>query len=334
MKPRNFAGRSLVEVMIALTLGMLVLIAVSSLFIGNRGTYRALDEKSRLDEEGRLALHLLAQHVRMAGYGTLNNQTKAFDSHPIVSGAENVNVVIPAVFTRFNRVSSEMMHGNSEDAVRGCKNGFVDLKSIPSAMACKTSNESDALMVRYEVDIASGNTTAGNIPTDCLGNAISPTIVPDSGESFFIIDNRFFVQENPTTKVNELYCQGNGNTDGYPNSPLKNSAQPIAENVQEMRITYGLLAPAVDAEGLERNPNLFFSQAINQYVTADKVTNWNQVAALRICLVVRSANQNVASRPQQYKDCSDQLQTPTDRFLRSVFISTIAIRSRTIGAGT
>jgi type IV pilus assembly protein PilW len=328
-------GRSLVEVMIALTLGMVVLLAVSSMFIGNRGTYRSMDEKARLDEEGRLALQLLVQHVRMSGYGSLTSNTKHFSDVEVASGGQTTSIVTPGVYTRFNQISARSFDEQAigANAIFGCRTGFANSQAMATALACAAGGTSDALMVRYEVDNNSGNLTAANVPTDCIGNAISPSIAA-GGTQIFIIDNRFFIQNNPATGTPELYCQGNGGTANYPNANLALPAQPLAENVEQMIITYGLLAPAVDSSGVVIDASRVFSQSINRYVTADLVTNWNQVGTVKICLVVRSANNSVATAPQQYRNCNDALITPADRRLRGVYISTIAIRSRIVGVGS
>jgi type IV pilus assembly protein PilW len=319
-------GRSLVEVMIALTLGLVVLLAVSSMFIGNRGTYRSMDDKARLDEEGRLALQLLVQHVRMAGYGRLTNNTKPFADNDVASAGQTTSFVSPAVFTRFNQATAIRVEdsGFGANAIRGCRTGFANPQAMAAALTCAAGGTSDALMVRYEVDANSSNLTAANVPTDCIGNAINAT--PTTEGPIFIIDNRFFIQTN-AAGTPELFCQGNG-------ANLTLAAQPLAENVEQMTITYGLLAPAVDSAGVALDPTSIFSQSINRYVRADLVTNWNQVGTVKICLVVRSANNGVATAPQKYRNCIDDLITPTDRRLRGVYISTVAIRGRVVGAGS
>lgn len=63
------AGLSLVELMIALALGLMLVAAMGYLYVGQRQTWRALDAVARLQENGRTALDLLGQDLRMAGYG-------------------------------------------------------------------------------------------------------------------------------------------------------------------------------------------------------------------------------------------------------------------------
>ncbi|MBR7801079.1 PilW family protein [Undibacterium fentianense] len=320
-------GRSIVEVMIALTIGMVILIAVSSLFVTNRQTFRSGDDKTRLDEEGRLALNLMAFHVRMAGYGTILSTNEKYVN---TDDALKLNKAYPATYTSYSNLKT----GASENAIRGCAGGFANTATEVTTVACAAGTASDAFLVRYVVDqnvIASGGAT----PTDCLGaNAIlSPAIPELNGRpgtaAYYVIENRFFVQNNATTGNPELYCRGNGNT--APGSNLANAAQPIAENVEAMKVTYGLSPDEVTLE----NDKTMTVQNVNQFVTADKMLTpdmWGRVVSVRICIVVRSANNNLVTTPQTYRDCEDKLVTAADRRIRGVFSTTVAIRSRSVGA--
>lgn len=322
MKKPNARGRSLVEIMIALTIGMVILIAVSSLFIGNRQTFRANDDKTRLDEEGRLALNMMALHIRMAGYGAMLS--------PLESHSNEQNEVLSSLYTTYANPGS----GIAENAIRGCANGFIDTGASVMGIGCQPGTLSDSFLVRYDVD---QNIVAlsGALPTDCLGSNVilSPPIPAIPGRSgsqgFFRVENRFFVQNNPNTGNPELYCRGNGNTP--PDAPFVNAAQPIAENVESMKITYGLSPDRVE---LLTNPDAN-SQTINQYLTADLMldpTMWNRVVSVRLCIVVRSANDNLTTAKQAYRDCTGNQVVATDHRLRGVFSTTVAIRNRSVGA--
>jgi type IV pilus assembly protein PilW len=320
----RIGGRSLVEIMIALTIGIVILLAVTSLFIGNRQMFRVSDDKTRMDEEGRLALHLMATQIRMAGYGTL-----------LGSKADTVDKDGNAI-PRIDTSSSD----DQANAIRGCRNGFVDPAVV--AFTCAGGGGSDGFSVSRDVDqfstvIASG----GLMATDCLGGNVILTAsrqlnnrkedpdVAHTGPLFKIV-NRFFIRNNPDTGNPELYCQGNGNTP-IGDVKFKTAAQPIAENVETMRVLYGISTDALPGK----------SRA-DRYVTADAIDaslpavapedRWARVVSVKVCIVVRSANNNVVTAPQSYRDCEDQAVVATDRRLRGVFSTTVAIRSRTVGA--
>ncbi|WP_052367742.1 PilW family protein [Algiphilus aromaticivorans] len=67
-------GFTLVELMIALTLGLLIVAGVTSLFIGMRASYSFQDGLSRVQENGRFAIQTLGRGLRMSGFtGCTNN---------------------------------------------------------------------------------------------------------------------------------------------------------------------------------------------------------------------------------------------------------------------
>ncbi len=60
-------GFSLVELMIALMLGLLVVVSAGAIFISNRQTYRATEGLGRVQENSRMAYELMARDIREAG---------------------------------------------------------------------------------------------------------------------------------------------------------------------------------------------------------------------------------------------------------------------------
>jgi len=64
--------------MIAMTLGLLMIGAAAMLMLSNRSTFLAVDTSSRIQENGRFALSILADNIRMAGF---------YD--PVTSGPSN-----------------------------------------------------------------------------------------------------------------------------------------------------------------------------------------------------------------------------------------------------
>jgi type IV pilus assembly protein PilW len=66
-KARRQAGFSLVELMIAITLGLVVLLAVGSIYMGSRQTYRVQEDNARMQEAGRYALEVIGRSLRQAG---------------------------------------------------------------------------------------------------------------------------------------------------------------------------------------------------------------------------------------------------------------------------
>lgn len=61
------AGLTLVEIMVSLTLGLIVLLAVGSIYINSRQTYRVQEDSARIQEAGKYALEVIGRSIRQAG---------------------------------------------------------------------------------------------------------------------------------------------------------------------------------------------------------------------------------------------------------------------------
>jgi type IV pilus assembly protein PilW len=61
-------GLSLVELMISITIGLLILSALTTLFVNQSKTRSELDKSNRMIDNGRYALEVLSENLRMAGF--------------------------------------------------------------------------------------------------------------------------------------------------------------------------------------------------------------------------------------------------------------------------
>ncbi|WP_166726899.1 prepilin-type N-terminal cleavage/methylation domain-containing protein [Crenobacter cavernae] len=88
MKPIHFRvqrGFTLVEVMVALTLGLVILLAIAALFARSSAASRNQDQNAALLETGRFALSEVERAVRQSAFGANGTWTSA--SEPIVLDA-------------------------------------------------------------------------------------------------------------------------------------------------------------------------------------------------------------------------------------------------------
>ena len=94
-------GFTLVELMIAMTLGLLILLAIGSIYIGSRQTFRMQEENARLQETGRYALEVMGRSIRQAGFWNMPINpvatATAFGGTPVTgadggAGADTVTV--------------------------------------------------------------------------------------------------------------------------------------------------------------------------------------------------------------------------------------------------
>lgn len=83
MKRISQAGLSLVETMIAMSLGAVVTVGVIQLFTANSEAYNLMQGQSRMQESARFALDFISRGVRQAGYkGCWSENEEVFTSLP------------------------------------------------------------------------------------------------------------------------------------------------------------------------------------------------------------------------------------------------------------
>lgn len=66
--PHAMKGLSLIELLIAMTMGLALTVGVSQVYVANNQTDRDQEARARMQESGRFALNYLTQEFRMAGY--------------------------------------------------------------------------------------------------------------------------------------------------------------------------------------------------------------------------------------------------------------------------
>jgi len=174
-RARPQRGRTLIELLVAITIGLMLTVGILSIFAANRQTYRASSDLQRMQAGGQLALDRLAYQIRMAGYGQLIG--------------DFVTVSTPTSFV-----------GNP---VWACSSGFNDPVQPGPTPGCNGGVAApDALQIRYQVEDAA--VLGKGDFRDCLGFP-----VPADAGGVRTAQNRFYI-ETPPNGVPTLMCAGNG----------------------------------------------------------------------------------------------------------------------------
>lgn len=88
---RRMAGLSLVELMIAMAIGLVVMLGVVQVFAASRESYRLSEGLARVQENSRFALDTLQRELRMAGhFGCINDQAHNIQSPGSLQSTLNV----------------------------------------------------------------------------------------------------------------------------------------------------------------------------------------------------------------------------------------------------
>jgi len=129
------SGFSLLELVSAMAMGLVLLGAMMSLYVGTSVASRQSYTVNRMGEDASIAHETLARHIRMAGY-----------SQPILMAAPQSATVDGQVIT--------MADSNLAGAgLKGCDGGFRSTNAAWEALTCTNANtEPDDIAVRYEGD--------------------------------------------------------------------------------------------------------------------------------------------------------------------------------------
>lgn len=307
------SGASLIEIMLSLAIGLVVVGAVLVSYLGSGQTGKFQNAYSQMNEDAQLALNILSREIQMAGYV---NPTSVVVATQTLSGSY------------------------TDQAIGGCDTGFTaaaPIAVVPTAWnattgaptatnaaavnrACAVAGNV-ALELGYEADTQNTVASAGGFPTDCLGNSLQFVLVTPTAvfPPFYPVRNRYYIANNAASGLPELYCRSNAVTA----AGVSIAGQPIIENVQSMRVWYGMTGD----ESAVAPPR---PRRIVRYVNAATVAgNWDRVVAVRVCLVLRSSERVVSSdEATSYRDCDNVVTNIADGFLRRSYFTTASIRSR------
>lgn len=298
-------GRTLIELMISITIGLVIVVAILAVYSSSSSTGRQSEAGTRMSEDAAIAMNYMGNYIRMAGF-----------SFPQVNSLDNVSMV--------NGQTVKNPQTNLEKAgIRGCDNGFSNVTTAANAslLTCNTTPTGfgGAIAIRFEGD-ALNTSPAGGVATDCLNTAVAVPTASDYDPviNYTLVDSRFYVTQNATSASPELSCRGNGGAGATPTPP-----QPIMQYVESMTFAYGI-ANDVSSRQITRYLNATQIDALGG-LNVDQ--NWLRVLSVRVCLVMRSQTpeQNAGTT---YIDCAGNAVASPGGFLRRAFTSVVALRNR------
>lgn len=349
-KPQQ--GFSLVEMMVASTLGLLLLTGLGTVYLGSKETFRQQEMLGRMQEGARYAFEVMTLEIRQVGYTGCAPRDKTYSSLEVSVPPDWFNELatrplfgyesgagLPAV------VTGELADTDAVSVLRADDSGDFRVTDHDMASAVITLNKNHGLnlgeiltVVSSDCSYAStfqmteapstlkvqhnaGAGTPGN-STKCLGDPAGalcsgpPSGYPELPDNSKLMRTRgtiFFIA-NGTSGEPSLFRE-NLTTSG---GAAASVAEELIEGVENMQVVYGEDTSA-PSDG-----------NVDQYVSADAVTNWNNVFAVRVSLLMRSVVNNVVNQPQaiSFNGATVNSGAGADRRLRKVFTATIAVRNR------
>ena len=336
-RPRATRGFSIIELMVAITLGAILMGGAISLFITNKETYSLTTDLSRMQESARFALDMIVRDIRMAGY---------FGCHADVANITNAATA----------VTGDLWDTTS--ALEGYDDDFVASWS-PSGFAVDPNIQAgtDAITLRYlspslpDHDVVTSTTTTVTVNMDPASTDFATNTaagIADCGAADIFVVGSTSSDDITTGAALSRAYQGSADTDdnsavvaplqgvryhiennvsGIPSlfrttfasSGLTVQTQELFEGVQDMQFLYGL-----DNNG---------DDVPDQYVNAgdaplDTSAEWRNVVSVRVGLLMRTPGPIGQAQEYIVPDLLDVAQgTYNDSFRRRVFSTTAAVRN-------
>jgi type IV pilus assembly protein PilW len=335
-------GFTLVELMVAMTIGLLLLGGVITILTSSHQTYRVNDALARMQENARYAFHVISRDIRMAGYfGCAGNGT------PVVNTLNNPNAPYPPDFLWNLGRSLEGFEATSATAwtpappsgaipsplggrdiivVRGVDGSDTKVTQQPGGangpgsadlkvtMGSGFKNDDIVLVTNCQAaaifQITNINTSSGQ---DNIVHNTGTTNTPGNYKKDLGKD--FTDGELLKISTRSYFIRMAGEWPALYRKVGASDAEELVRGIENMQIEYG--------EDLDDN------WTADVYRTADMVPvkNWGKIVSVRISLLMQSIENNIASQPQPYT-FNGATTTPTDRRLRQAFTTVVALRNR------
>jgi len=372
-------GFSMVELLVALVIGLFLLGGVLQAFVSSNHTYLTNDSLARTQENGRFALEFLARDIRNAGYnarievcaGNVNFIPEFDDSGDLQEGKMRIALDIDEDDDEVEKYT-DSFRTNSVVAVEGYEfdreegswdpvltEDLADVDDIQSDVILirrsDTSSDSDGFSV---LDHTGGSPPGSAVmkinDTDEVIAEDDILIVVDEGcihAAVFQVTNVSTNSGNGQTNLvhntggtqipgNRTKALGYDFTDGRVllgdddgMEEVYYYVRPNNEGVKTLyRMTDGTGEPLV--EGVE-DLQLEYKTDDDDYVSADSISDFDEVVAVRMWVLVRGSEAKVVTEPFDLPTNWPDESTPDpypdeegDGVLRQVFSTTAAIRNR------
>ncbi|MEX2469321.1 MAG: PilW family protein [Pseudohongiellaceae bacterium] len=368
------SGLSLIELMIAMVLGLTLALGVAQVYVGTTTTERDQDARLRIQENGRFGLNFIGNEMRMAGYlgcqgsiqgasvnNTLDGPPATFQPGTGIQGWEAGGTAPGTINNSANNVATQSSN-STEWTTGGAGFNIPNVQAVPnsdivrlwggwgnSGTVTSVDNAANTIQAQASVGIQADDFL---IISDCeqADFVQACTVTPDTPPTTVTITidtscnpgnvNTSVITSAAPAEVIRLegamYYVGKRDNDANNPPSLYRSTlsdtgtagpgEELIEGVESMQLTYGV------------NLDQDVRATVDAYLTADQVSNWNEVISVRVSLLLQSVEDGTVPSPQPYifdgvtyDGAAGNGELPADERVRRVFTATISLRNRALG---
>lgn len=336
-------GLSLIELMVALTIGSLLIIGAVTVYVQSRNTYTVNETMARLQENARYALSMIEPDIRQANYWGLTNDPQiiigAVGNSPIAvpGGADDCGAAFPIDLQR-------PIAGDNGGYTLACEPG-------PTPGSGLTQPNADTLIVRRadaeavppSADRLQIYTTRQGGSSAVFHSSSAPGALPapdpvfgPSAEVHDLVARAYYVSQDSVQRAG-LPSLRRKNLQGGPATGPDIQDQEIMPGVEDLQVQFGIDAGAdddgdgaVDDRDGNGRPDRFNGIASRYVNPGDPALASSMVVAVRVWIRVRAESPEVGYRDNRTYTYADVIFDPTgtDETFRRLLVSrTIQIRN-------
>src|SRR2546421_4318419 len=276
--PGRAAGVTLVELLVAMTIGLVLIIGATQVYVDSHAAYAVNETTARLQENARYALSVLEPDIRMSGYWGLTNVSDGITGEALATAAQVVGFGAPAASTcgvNFPLLLGFPVQGTNDSYTATCA---ANSAAMPNA---------DTITVRRASAVTVPPATASG-PLRICSTRASGLLVTDITGSFC---------QDPNAQINNLivnlyYVDQSSSQAGVPSLRRKaltagpaSQDDEIVPGVEDLQVQYGVdLSGGFGAASEYLNAGAALTNLLTNATPAAQIV----AVRIRIWLLVRS----------------------------------------------
>ena len=354
-------GLTLVELMIALAISLILVLAATYVYLATRQSDRVIERSSEAQETGAYVLQLLGREIMNAGFYPASRppmvvdatQTGMIDGYPPYQGT-------PRLGTDWMNTATGWPPTAFMSGIFGCDGAALNVET--STCGAAASGDGDTIVVNYFTNDSMDSSVGAR--RDCTGADVAPAsdtqgdpsnkvrkkntggtppLTPHTGlntklppQQPVFVSNRYTLKaiklavDQTDVNSKSLVCSGNGKS---PHGTADASAyQPIVAGVADLKFTYG-----VYSDDTTRAPAKFYtatevSALSSENINGQALSGWQRVTAVRVCVITQTLGGGTrladkAGESAKYLDCADSEQDQPVGTTMTRFVEVFGLRN-------
>jgi type IV pilus assembly protein PilW len=319
-------GMTLVELMVALAISMVIILAAVFVYMASVDSQRAQDRSTVSTETGAFAMQMMGRAIMNAGFYPAPalpipvdvSQTGMYDTYPPIPAASRVS-------TDWADPASGWPPTAFQTGIYGCDGSKLDVAT--SLCGTETANDPDTLVINYFTSDSMGGATGSRF--DCTGRDVAsdpsnsernkdaegvtiadgkPPRLPLFGSNRYALSAGTVYVGQTEVNTKSLVCSGNGKS---PHGTADSTAyQPLLAGIEDLQFTYGVYSSEQTL-----SPDRFYTAAqvnglSNASINGVTMTGWQRVVSIRVCILTKTLNGKTriadkSGSERKYVDCQE-----------------------------